>query len=252
MKEKVQRLLVCGGIVLMLAVPAFFPVRAEEAPCAIELEGILEPSEIVQVSSQVPGILSELLVDRGDFVKKGDVLARLYSGVEQAAAELAKARVDFGKRKVERNEELYKKQLISIHEKDEMATEVIMGELQEKEAMERLNLRTIRSTVDGVVVERMGAPGAYVGEGPFMTLAKINPLYVEVVAPVTYFGAIEKGMAATIKPEAPVSGEYPVKIVVVDRVIDAASGTFGVRLLLENPGNKLPSGLKCTVCFPAP
>ena len=35
-----------------------------------------------------------------------------------------------------------------------------------------------------------------------------------------------------------------------DRVVDAASGTFGVRLELPNPGYRLPAGLKCKVRFP--
>lgn len=240
-------------ITVILAVLCFSGVAmAGDTGCVLETEGIIEPSEMVKVSSLAPGILSEVTVERGDLVKKGEVLARLYSGVEEAAVELARAKVDFGRRKMERNEELFKKSMISVHEKDEMATEVVLAELQEKEAVERLKLRTIRSTVDGVVVERMAAPGAYVGEDPFLVLAKINPLHVEVVAPVAHLPDIKQGMTAVVRPEAPVSGEYPVKVVIKDRIVDAASGTFGVRLLLENPGNKLPSGLKCRVCFPAP
>lgn len=46
-------------------------------------------------------------------------------------------------------------------------------------------------------------------------------------------------------PEAPISGEYQAKVVVVDNVVDAASGTFGVRLKLPNPGNRIPAGFKC-------
>jgi membrane fusion protein (multidrug efflux system) len=38
-------------------------------------------------------------------------------------------------------------------------------------------------------------------------------------------------------------------VTVVDKVVDAASGTFGVRLELPNPDLKLPAGLKCTVRF---
>jgi multidrug efflux pump subunit AcrA (membrane-fusion protein) len=37
---------------------------------------------------------------------------------------------------------------------------------------------------------------------------------------------------------------------IVDRVIDAASGTFGVRLTMPNPGHAVPAGLKCMVEFP--
>jgi len=50
-------------------------------------------------------------------------------------------------------------------------------------------------------------------------------------------------------PEAPVGGDYAAKIEVVDRMLDAASGTFGVRLRLPNPGNRIPAGVKCKVRF---
>ena len=212
-------------------------------------EGMIEPKELVGFSSQVPGILEVVKVERGDRVRRGQVLARLKSGVESAAVKLAKARVEFGKRKAVRNEELYKKQLISIHEKDEIETEIQIAELELAEAQERLALRTIRSTIDGVVVERLGAPGEYVGEEPFLTIAQINPLNVELVIPVDYFGGIKEGSEVQVLLEAPLNGSYPAKVVLVDQVIDAASGTFGVRVELPNPKLKLPSGLKCQVVF---
>jgi len=97
-------------------------------------EGLIEPSEVAEVSGQMPGIVDEILVERGDIVKKGRVIARLKSGVEKVAVELAHARVEFGRRKLIRNEELYRKQLLSIHEKDEMETELKIMELQLQEA----------------------------------------------------------------------------------------------------------------------
>ncbi|MCD4689234.1 MAG: efflux RND transporter periplasmic adaptor subunit, partial [Desulfuromonadaceae bacterium] len=92
-------------------------------------------------------------------------------------------------------------------------------------------------------------PGDYVGEDAVLTVASIDPLNVEVVVPVAQFGSIRKGMRAEVRPEAPVGGTYIATVVIVDRVIDAASGTFGVRLLLPNPSNKLPAGLNCDVTF---
>jgi len=44
-------------------------------------------------------------------------------------------------------------------------------------------------------------------------------------------------------------GTYAAKVVVVDKLIDAASGTLGVRLQLANPNNKIPAGIKCSVEF---
>ena len=219
------------------------------AASAIELEGLIEPSETVEVSSQIPGVINTIEVERGDLVKNGQTVARLKSAVEKAAIALAKARVEFGERKADRNEELFQKKLISTHERDEIATELMIARLELNEAEERYNLRVIKSPVNGVVMERLLGPAEYVGENPILTIARIDPLYIEVVAPVTYVGQISSGMQAKVFPEAPVSGEYTAEVVVVDRVIDAASGTFGVRLKLRNKGYKLPAGLKCRVVF---
>jgi membrane fusion protein (multidrug efflux system) len=213
-------------------------------------DGLIEPSEVVKLSSPVQGILAEVSVERGDRVKKGQIVARLSSNVERAEVDLAQARVEFAKRKVLRNEELYQKELISIHEKDEMETELRVSELQLDAAKEKLALRTIRCTVDGVVVERLLSPGEYVGVEPILKIARINPLYVEVVVPAERFGTIRKGMVAGVKPELPISGKFIAHVIIVDMVIDAASGTFGVRLEMTNPDYRLPSGLKCKVIFP--
>ena len=82
-----------------------------------------------------------------------------------------------------------------------------------------------------------------------MKLAQIHPLYVEVIMAVANLGLVKVGMEAAVRPESPVGGLYNAKVIVVDRVVDAASGTFGVRLELPNPDYRLPPGLKCKVIF---
>ena len=44
-------------------------------------------------------------------------------------------------------------------------------------------------------------------------------------------------------------GEYEAKVTIVDKVVDAASGTFGVRLEMPNPEHRITPGLKCKVIF---
>lgn len=235
---------ICPWLLLFLFLAS--PLFAAKIP---PLEGMIEPNELVAFSSQVPGIIERINVDRGDYVTKGQVLTQFQSGLEEAAVNLARARVEFGQRKAQRNDELYKKQLISNHEKDELETEIQLAQLQLQETQERLKLRTILSTTDGVVVERTGAAGEYVGEEPFLVVARIDLLNVEVVVPVEYFGAIKRGQYAQVQLEQPVGGSYKAKVVIVDHVIDAASGTFGVRLELPNKNLQLPAGLKCQVTF---
>jgi membrane fusion protein, multidrug efflux system len=241
MRSLVQR----GLIRLALAVAVLFVLAG--AAAAAELRGILEPSEEISVSSQVPGIIEEVAVERGDRIQKGQVLVRLKSGVEKAQADLAEARYEFAKRKVQRNADLYQKQLISAQEKDEMETDLKIMEMQYREATEKLKLRTITSPVDGVVVKRILGPGEYVGEGSIMTIDRVDPINVEIIAPAALYGTIRKGMSAEVRPEKPSGSVYRGKVVVVDPVIDAASGTFGIRVELPNPNYAIPVGLGCRV-----
>jgi RND family efflux transporter MFP subunit len=242
----------------------------------IELDGVIEPYMVVKVGSAIPGIIQTVNVDRGDFVKKGQVIATLQSGVEKALKEIARARaemkanikgkernLDFFARKQQRSENLYKKEAMPFSQMDEVETNRILAEMQLQEALENKRLAeleykrtvevvkrmTIRSPVNGVVVERFLSPGEYIEDQSILKLAQIHPLNIEVIAPVSLFASIKLGMHAKVIPEVPIGGEYTAEVKIVDRVIDAASGTFGVRLEMPNPNYKLPAGLRCKVIF---
>lgn len=233
------------ALYMLLALLTACPAVAQDGV----LDGLLEPNERVEVSSQVPGIIDSFAVERGDRVKKGQVLVQLKSGLERVAVDLARAQVEFERRQAARNEELYRKQLLSVHEKDEMETKVRIAELQLEEATERYNMRTIRSPVAGVVVDRRQSPGEFVTSEPILTVAAVDPLNVEVIAPAALIGSVTVGMAAEVRLEAPIGGSYTGRVVIVDPLIDAASGTFGVRVELPNGDYRLPAGLTCTVRF---
>ena len=213
------------------------------------LECLLEPSMVVNVGSSVDGVLEQVLVDRGDHVRKGQVVARLQSGVEAASVKVSEARVEYSRRKVERNEALFAQQLISAQERDEMVTEALLNQEELKRNQETLKLRTIVSPLDGVVVERRLAPGESIrtDKSVVLRLAQINPLHVEVIAPAELFGSLQVGTAGSVNLEPFFPGSHRARVTVVDKLIDAASGTLGVRLQLPNPNNRIPAGIKCTV-----
>jgi len=263
------------AVILLMALLSPF----SQAEDSIAFDGLIEPRMIVKVGSAVRGVLDKVLVDRGDMVKKGQVLATLQSDVERATMELARARsenkaaieakkeeLEFAKRNQERRKELYDQKALPQNEWDEVVTKKILAEHGLAEARENRNLArlelkqatavvdrlTIRSPVTGVVVERYLSPGEYVEDQPILHLAQIDPLHVEVILPVEKLGSVQEGMQAKVRPEEPVGGTYDAKVTIVDKVVDAASGTFGVRLELPNPGYKLPAGLKCKVIFPSP
>lgn len=230
-------------------------VNAEEAKNSqlslVSNDCIIEPHSVVNISSPVEGILKQVLVDRGDLIKAKQTIAKLDSRVEWAAVNLASERAKFNQRKVIRNKELYAKKLISLNDKDELETESFLSKLELKQAQAILSQRLINSPISGVVVERFLNKGEYVGSDsdPILKIVQLNPLNIEVILSVKNFGVLKKGMTAKVLPQLPIGGEYQAKIVIVDKMVDAASGTIGVRLELPNPANKLPAGLKCRVEF---
>jgi membrane fusion protein, multidrug efflux system len=260
-------LLVATGI----AAPANAQEQSDKFLC------LIQPKMTLKLGTQVPGLIREMLVDRGAVVKKGDVIARLESGVEAAAVLLAEARasnessvrsgqakVDYQKRKEERMKALRKNDTVAFSAADEAETlaRVAENELEEAKinlqmaqtdlvrAREVLNQRVVRSPIDGVVMARTLGPGEYAfDQGHLVTVAQIDPLYVEVYVPLKQFGRIRIGMQAEVYPEDPVGGIHKAIVTVVDQVFDAASGTIGVRLELPNPGYLIPAGLKCQVRF---
>jgi RND family efflux transporter MFP subunit len=241
---------------------------------------LLEPRLKIKLATPVAGVLKEVAVDRGTIIRKGEVVARLESGIERAMLELAEARAEsdatvkarearliFLTKKRDRTLELMTKNISSAAALDEVESDfgVARQELREAEsnmriakldairASEVVRQRSISSPIDGVVAERSLLGGEYAYEqAPIMTIAQIDPLNVEVFVPVSLYGAIKVGMGATVSGERPVGGKYLATVEVIDPLIDSRSGTFGIRLLLPNPENKIPAGLRCKVEFPVP
>ena len=234
------------NIFLVCSLLAGSPVLAESVP---EIDCLIEPNMMIELSSPVSGVLDEILVDRSDTVKEGQIVATLKSDVEQVKLKAGMENFNLSKVEQKRSVELYRDGVITLSEKEQADHEAALNQLEVEHAQATLELRKIRSPIDGVVADRYLMPGEYIEDKPILKLAQLNPLRVEVVAPVTYFGRIKKGVHAQIKTEYGSFENLVAKVVVVDKVVDAASGTFGIRLELQNEDNQVPGGLKCTVRF---
>ena len=88
-------------------------------------------------------------------------------------------------------------------------------------------------------------PGERVEEKPLLRVAVIDPLRVELMVPTALYGQVRQGDQLRIQPELPGSAAVMATVRHVDRVFDAASNSFRVRLSLPNPNYRLPAGLRC-------
>lgn len=253
----------------------FSSVYAEESAVA-PMDCVINPSMLVDLGSGEDGVLNVIHVDRSDLVHKGDVIAVLDSGVEQAALDLASSRAtltaeldlrrvnaEFVNRQQNRAENLYEKKVISSTEIDQNKTEAEVSFIQYRQAQENQRLarldqaraeaslmrRTIRSPIMGVVTERFKSIGEYVNEQPIVRLAQLDPLHIEVLVPVEQASRLRQGMLADVWSDALGGHRWKAEVSRVDQVADIASGTLGVRLSLANPEYKIRAGVRCQVSF---
>lgn len=262
-------------IVLLILISSLGSFSLLATPPA-ELDCLVKPEMYVELSSPVDTTMKEMLVKPGDFVEKGQPLVLLESSVERAKVKLARQKVasvsEIGRLKVqlkyarlnnERISELAAKKSVSQFEKDKSDTDVELAEFELAKAKDKrkiarldlelaliqLELKTIKSPINGVVIDRYATVGESVADRPIMKLAQIDPLRVELIAPTEYFGLIQSGMEVEIQPERPVDRTYKATVTVVDQLIDPASGSFTVRMALPNPGDQLVGGVNCMASF---
>jgi RND family efflux transporter MFP subunit len=247
---------------------------AQSAPSTPALDCMIQPHQVVQVGTPTPGVIDKVLVDRGDIVTKGQAIVQFQANVERASLAVARERAtqngettvavssqELARRELERANELYEQNFVSKTYLDKQRAEVNVAGGRTDQAKERRTLaqrevdlaaaqleqRTIRAPIAGVVVERFASPGELVDQKPMLRIAAIDPLRVDVLVPAAAFGQIQLGTTGSVVPELLNRKAQTATVKTVDRVIDAASNTFRVRLELPNPGNALPAGLRCKV-----
>lgn len=247
------------------------PAQANALGC------LIEPSRVTDIGSPVLGVLKDVKVERGDVVTKGQVLAVLRADVEHAQVNAAASRAqseadqlaaqkayELALKKRDRTEDLYKKEFVSIQALEQATSEAQVAEARLAQAREQarysskelglaaaqLALRTIKSPIDGIVIDRYLDDGERVEERPIVKIATIDPLRVEVVLPAMLYGRVQPGVRVTVQPDLPALPAVEGTVNLVDRVIDPASNTFRARIELPNPDSRVPAGLRCKAQFP--
>lgn len=267
-----RRVTVLLPLVAATALLGASPLRAESRA----LECLIVPRSQVVLSSPVEGTIESIFVDRGDAVTKGQAVVQMESSVEQATVEVARARaentdliresevrVEYAARLLRRHTDLSQSEVISPQKLDEITSshelalvglEVAkqnhrLARLELRRAEAALALRTLRTPVDGVVIDRLLEPGEFAEQQAILEVAELDPLHVEVFVPIGLYRRIVPGSRAAVSPEEPIGGRHDAIVRVVDPVADAASGTFRVRLELANPDLRIPAGVGCRISF---
>lgn len=236
---------------------------------------VIIPAVTVQLGAPVSGLLDQVLVDQGDLVVAGQKVATLRSEVERTTLEVlvlqAESRAEIeaqfsrlalAEKRLARVQNMVERSIAPREDLDTAEAEVevitrelVIAEMRQKVAIlelerarQQITQREILSPVNGVVIVRHRYDGEFLPQdGYAVTISQINPLIVEAFLPVSYYRSVVPGEVLRVLPDPPVGGDYSGIVNIVDRVFDAASGTFGIRVLLDNTDLSIPAGSRCQI-----
>lgn len=218
----------------------------EKAPIPVEVEPVrrgavssyttatanLVAENQVTILSEVEGRLARLLVDEGDRVGRGQVLATLVRddaeiGLKKAELKETNARLAF-----ERGEDLMGKELISREDFDNFTMEYEIARQEAAEARWRLEKTTIRSPFTGQITERLIQEGQNIRPGDSLfQVTDLDPLIARIYLPERDIIGLEEGRLVQLTPDAAPELEFEGRIRQISPIVDTTTGT--VKLTIE-------------------
>lgn len=196
------------------------------------------------VIAKVRGEIREILVEEGDEVRDGQLLARLDGDrlrleMRQARANLQKLQRDF-----QRNIDLKERGLISIGDFEKIKYEMEALEATYKLAQLELSYTEIRAPIDGVIAQRFIKVGNTIDvNAKTFQVTSLEPLVSYLYVPEREYRRINAGQSAGIRIDALQQTEFAATVARVSPVVDPATGTFKTTIEVSDPTRRLKPGM---------
>jgi membrane fusion protein, multidrug efflux system len=169
------------------------------------LIGEARPFLTATLYAKTSGYVSKMLVDKGDHVKQGQLLATIISPETDQALQAAQSDLENKQKIFYRDTSLVRKQYISVEEKEAAETAVHMSESSVNSLKEQQQYKNITAPFDGTITARYADPGALVQNAvnsqtsalPLVTVSQLNKMRIYVY--------VEQKDADYVKPGYPVT-----------------------------------------------
>lgn len=227
------------------AVPvAVAPVTRDRIAATYKGTATIESPNEATVVSKLAGVLQAIAVEEGQTVEAGTVLARLDD--ERLRLELDRARAQFQRlsKELERSEQLSRQKLLSPDERDRKRYEHAAAKADLELAELNLRESVIRAPIAGVVSAREAKVGNMVQ--PHQALFRItdlSALEARLHVPEREMRKLAVGQHAQLEIDTWPGERFVGRVLRLNPVVDAATGTVKVTLGLDNATGKLRPGM---------
>jgi len=196
------------------------------------------------VTARVAGEIVELLVEEGDRVEAGQVLARLDGERLRLEVLAAKANLERARKEYKRNTDLHERGLVSSSMYEGLQFD--LASLKATYDLKRLNYNysNIRATIAGVVSSREIKPGQNLNVGQVaFRITETQELVAYLQIPQAELAKFDVGHTATVTVASMPNTDFAATIVRISPTIDARNGTFRATAIIDNADGNLAPGM---------
>lgn len=207
---------------------------------------VLEAKEEAFVVARASGIIQEIMVEEGDYVEKGQVLAQIEPRRYHLNLDRAKANLVGIEKELNKIDKVYSKKLISDDTYDKVTAQYKSAKVTLSLAELDLKEATIVAPIAGFIAERNAKVGNLTESfqrARMFHIVQQKELYGIVYLPEKELSKVHKDQQASLELTAFAGQISPAYVERISPVIDAKTGTFKVTLRVPNPNNTLKAGM---------
>jgi len=225
-------------------------VEAQPFSDYLDLTGSIEPNEIVELHSEVSGIVENLNFAEGGYVSTGQILIKINDADLKAQLAQARTRSELAGENERRAKLLLEKEAISQEEYDIASADYRTAQSQIQLIQAQLNKTVVKAPFSGTIGLRNISKGSYITPATSIaTLVNTAQIKLLFSIPEKYAHMVTKTTEVQFKVQGS-DVNYSARVYATEPTIEANTRTLSVKAIAQNPSQKLIPGAFASVIFP--
>ena len=214
----------------------------------LEAIGTLTANESVTITAKTQGVIRSIDFDDGQTFKRGDQIAAIDAGEQDAALNVELANLEQQKKDLARTQQLVEDKHVSQATLDEKVALLKRAEANVAAARVRSGDRRITAPFSGIVGTRRISMGALVSPGAVITtLDDISEVKLDFSIPETFLASLKPGLEIEAEASAYPKEVFKGRVVAVDSRVDPVTRSVSVRATITNDDLRLRPGMLMVV-----
>jgi membrane fusion protein (multidrug efflux system) len=228
-------------------------VKEEDWAPTFTAVGSVSPVQGAMVSTELPGVVSQVGFENGGEAKKGDLLVQLDASSEEAQLHSAEADLELAKADLERAQGLSTGKVISKAEFDAADSKFKQKGAMVDQMRSMITKKTVRAPFDGQLGIREVNVGQMINAGQqVVALTALDSVFVDFALPQQALARLSQGLEVTVRTDALAGQEFQGKLTAINPMVDTATRNVALQATLKNPDHVLRPGMfaKVEVALP--